>query len=317
MDLDFTRATPMSSTFTLKWLAGLRAARYEETQSFLGNDGSLDYLQDKTFKTDGAGLRVGVAGVFGLTKHFGLEGSMAMSFLQARTEGLSTATFPTGSIQTISGKDDAGMAIGRSSLQELFDLAASKDLLTFVETLVRVDGISYNTLDPLIELRSRVEMNTEGLLPEDFLAHYREVAAPEDALALVANLINCVLERPYDVSPFGHLRSGAFPKIVFPSAYQVAQETQRMARAAGLSSVASLIALAFAKDVLAASEGAAPKPSHTRSKAAYENFRAFILSLLNSYSRVRKSFLTKGHFYKMPPFEVLELDRCQAPPGSP
>lgn len=105
-DLDYTRTTPMSSTFSLKWIAGLRAARYEETQSFSGNDGVSDYLQDKRFKTDAAGLRVGVAGVFGLSKHFGLEGSMAMSFLQARTEGLATATFPTGSIQSVRGQDD-------------------------------------------------------------------------------------------------------------------------------------------------------------------------------------------------------------------
>jgi hypothetical protein len=106
MDLDYTRTTPMSSTFSLKWIAGLRKATYEETQTFLGNDGVNDFLQDKTYNSDAVGLRVGVAGVFGITKHFGLEGSMAMSFLQANTDGVATATFPSGSIQTIRGKDD-------------------------------------------------------------------------------------------------------------------------------------------------------------------------------------------------------------------
>ncbi len=105
-DLDYNRAIPISSTFSLKWLAGLRAARYEESQSFSGNDGVSVFLQEKHLKSDAAGLRVGITGVFGMTKHFSLEGSMAMSFLQGRTEGLATATFPSGNVQMIHGQDD-------------------------------------------------------------------------------------------------------------------------------------------------------------------------------------------------------------------
>src|SRR5262245_23474435 len=53
-DLDYTRTTPMSSTFSLKWIAGLRKATYEETQGFLGNanNGVGDFLQEKQYKSD-------------------------------------------------------------------------------------------------------------------------------------------------------------------------------------------------------------------------------------------------------------------------
>jgi hypothetical protein len=105
-DLDYVRSIPIGSTFALRWLAGLRAVRYEETQSFSGSDGANTYLQEKTFTSEGIGMRVGVAGVFGITRHFNLEGSMDVSFLQADTDGLATATFPSGAIQTFHGEDD-------------------------------------------------------------------------------------------------------------------------------------------------------------------------------------------------------------------
>jgi Legionella pneumophila major outer membrane protein precursor len=105
-DLDYIRQIPMSSTFSLKWLLGLRAVRYQEAQSFSGSDGMNTFLQEKRFTSEAIGMRVGVAGVFNLTRRFSLEGSMAVSFLQADTEGLATATFPSGAIQTFHGEDD-------------------------------------------------------------------------------------------------------------------------------------------------------------------------------------------------------------------
>src|SRR5262245_44543612 len=105
-DLDYIRQKPMSSTFSLKWLAGLCAARYQEALAFSGNDGTNTFLQEKRFTSEGIGMRVGVAGVFNLTPRFSLEGGMAFSFLQADTEGLATATFPSGAIQTFHSEDD-------------------------------------------------------------------------------------------------------------------------------------------------------------------------------------------------------------------
>src|SRR5262245_15350452 len=105
-DFDYVRPIPISSGFTIKWIAGLRYAKYKENQSFLGNDGVSNFVQTKDFKSDAAGMRVGVAGLFDLSKHFAIEAGMAFSFMQATSEGLGTAIFPSGTIQMIKGSDD-------------------------------------------------------------------------------------------------------------------------------------------------------------------------------------------------------------------
>src|SRR5207245_3971740 len=80
--------------------------RYEEEQAFDGSDATARYIEAKHIEAKGYGLRVGVTGVFGFTKHFGLEGSMAASFMQARTEGKTSEIPSTGSTLTRKANDD-------------------------------------------------------------------------------------------------------------------------------------------------------------------------------------------------------------------
>ncbi len=113
-DIDYVRPIAVGEKTTIKWLAGLRVASYEETDRF---DGVIDYgaylpyglqtySQAKHFKSDAIGPRVGVAAVFGFTKHFSLQGSAAFSFLQADTKGESLAVDNTGATDANSAKDD-------------------------------------------------------------------------------------------------------------------------------------------------------------------------------------------------------------------
>ena len=96
IDLDFVRPVEIGDTFTLKWLAGLRVAEYEEDLSFLGDDGGSIYFQEKHLESDAVGLRVGVAGVFEFTEHFALESGLEVSFLQADTEATGSMSDDTG-----------------------------------------------------------------------------------------------------------------------------------------------------------------------------------------------------------------------------
>lgn len=110
-DVDYVRPIAVGEKTTIKWLAGLRVASYEETDRF---DGVITYtyappsvyVQAKHFKSDAVGPRVGVAAVFGFTRHFSLQGSAAFSFLQADTKGESLAIDNSGATDANSTKDD-------------------------------------------------------------------------------------------------------------------------------------------------------------------------------------------------------------------
>jgi len=114
IDLDYVRPVSVTPHLTVKWLAGLRIASYEEDQGFLGNDngvyyggGNSYYEQTKHFKSDGVGLRVGVKANMGIGDHFSIAPSAVFSFLQADTKGNSMQNFISGgAIETNESTDD-------------------------------------------------------------------------------------------------------------------------------------------------------------------------------------------------------------------
>ena len=107
-DVDYVRPMAAGEKLTLNWLAGVRVATYEESQGFVGVDssGPYTYIQTKHFKSDAKGPRFGVEAVFGFTKHFRLQGSMAVSFLQANTKGDAGALDGFGRTDSFTTSDD-------------------------------------------------------------------------------------------------------------------------------------------------------------------------------------------------------------------
>ncbi len=91
-DLDYVRPMDAGEQFTVKWLAGLRVATYEEDQS-LEAVSSYTYRQGKHMESDAVGLKVGASALFDFTRHFSVEGGMAFSFLQGSNKGRSFQTF--------------------------------------------------------------------------------------------------------------------------------------------------------------------------------------------------------------------------------
>ena len=98
LDLDYTRSAEVGERFSLRWLAGLRTARYEEKQSYQGFDGAYTYLQSKNWDADARGIRVGAGGTFDFTQHFSLQAGLAYSALLGKTAGKSSQTFVNGGI---------------------------------------------------------------------------------------------------------------------------------------------------------------------------------------------------------------------------
>ena len=106
IDVDYFRAMDVGERFTIKWLAGLRSASYDEDLGFNGTDGSgAYYIESKHIESDAFGVKVGAVLSFGFTDRFALQGKMAFSFLQGSTKSDRTEN-ATGSIDQLSADID-------------------------------------------------------------------------------------------------------------------------------------------------------------------------------------------------------------------
>jgi hypothetical protein len=106
IDVDYFRAVDVGERFTIKWLAGLRSASYEEDLGFNGTDSSgLYYIESKHIESDAFGVKVGAVLSFGFTDRFALQGKMAFSFLQGDTQSQRTEN-ATGTLDEVSADVD-------------------------------------------------------------------------------------------------------------------------------------------------------------------------------------------------------------------
>ena len=91
IDIDYFRPMQAGEKLTITWVAGLRSATFEEDRTFDGADTSgVYYIETKHIESDGFGVKLGATAMFGFTDHFGLQGSMAFSFLQATIDAVAT-----------------------------------------------------------------------------------------------------------------------------------------------------------------------------------------------------------------------------------
>ena len=114
LDLDYTQTVDVAGKFSLKWLGGLRTASFDENQSFSAFDGTYTYQQARSWSADAFGIRVGAAGLFHFTEHFGMEAGVSWSEMMANTDGKASQTFLDGGVscgappcvEVLKGKDD-------------------------------------------------------------------------------------------------------------------------------------------------------------------------------------------------------------------
>ncbi len=96
IDVDYVRPLVVGDVLTVNWITGLRSATFEEDRGFEAiHNTDINatvcpclIVQNRHIKTTAAGIRFGVGTVFGFSKHFSLEGSLAVSFLQAKVDAL-------------------------------------------------------------------------------------------------------------------------------------------------------------------------------------------------------------------------------------
>ena len=107
-DVDYARPFETGEKMTISWMAGLRIASYEETQSFTGTNlyATYTYAQKKNFKNDGWGPKIGVNVDWGFTDRFSLAGTAAFSFMQISSDGDASQASDTGLAESVSVSDD-------------------------------------------------------------------------------------------------------------------------------------------------------------------------------------------------------------------
>jgi hypothetical protein len=107
IDIDYSRPMHAGEKLTVDWIAGLRSATFEETRTFdSGLDAGGNYTdQTHHMKSDAFGVKVGARVNFGFTQHFSMQGLMAYSFMQAKTDGDATNNI-SGTLDQITSSDD-------------------------------------------------------------------------------------------------------------------------------------------------------------------------------------------------------------------
>lgn len=198
-------------------------------------------------------------------------------------------------------------------LKKLFRAAQSHGGVQYIYTLVRVDGISYNITDPILELRSRVQgLSVEQSDQEIFSSYCSLIEMMEQPFSLIANLLNCARNRSYDSSPFLRLRTGEFPDFNSPAPLQMKLELVKMATEGGQPEIVQLLDEVY-PDELFRSYGSAESFSPEQVRAVCEKSKTFLSSMLEIYYAERLMYRERLKLYKLPRFEVLELlvnDEC-------
>jgi hypothetical protein len=106
IDIDYFRPMQAGEKLTITWIAGLRSATFEEDRTFDGIDSTgYYYIETKHIESDGFGVKLGATAMFGFTDHFGLQGGMAFSFLQATIDAKATRN-ASSFIDEVTSSDD-------------------------------------------------------------------------------------------------------------------------------------------------------------------------------------------------------------------
>jgi len=193
-------------------------------------------------------------------------------------------------------------------LTNLFNQAETQGGLEYIFTLVRVDGLTSNIIDPVIELHSKLnKYDTKITGRDDILSVYCSLTKYHEVLALVANLINCSAKKPFRSLPFHHLVKGQFPDFIYPTTSQIARELSKIANNAKRPDIASLIDEAYPDEIL---NLCLSKDYSIENDLIFEVLKkcmAMLSILLEIYFNERLRFKELPKFHKLPKFEVLEL----------
>lgn len=192
-------------------------------------------------------------------------------------------------------------------LKKLFGEAKSNGGLDFIYTLVRVDGIKCNTPDPILELQSLLKNHDDKFSDEEIVSRYHSLVSFEEPFILIANLINCTLKKPYDISPFHHLYTGQFPNIIRPTPDLVALDLVKLAEDAGKPEIAQLINEVYPDNILKDCFSNDNLPDSNLLNDTFQECKTFLSVLLEIYFAERLKYIEHPAFCKIEGFDVLEI----------
>ena len=191
----------------------------------------------------------------------------------------------------------------KTLFDNLFNEAQSGDSENYIFTLLRINGITLNTIDPLLALREKLQTFDAGLLAQGLLSEYCTLTGINEPLSLIANILNCIRGKPYNLSPFQHLCTGHFP----PTPSQTVKELVNIAMELEKPQIAQLIGKAYPYEILDCCASDASFNKLESLQVALEHCRSFLYSLLEVYFSKRLEFRDWPMFHKLPRFEVMEL----------
>lgn len=194
-----------------------------------------------------------------------------------------------------------------SILKELFDEAKSNGGLEYIYTLVRVDGIKCNTPDPILVLQSLLKNHDDKLSEEEIVSHYCSLDFIEEPLTLIANLINCTLKKPYNITPFIHLYKGQFPSTIEPAPVLITLDLKKLAKDAGKPEIVQLINVAYPDDILKECFSGNNLPDLEFLSSPFQKCKIFLSVLMETYFAERLKYIDHPKFSKIDGFAVLEI----------
>jgi hypothetical protein len=191
------------------------------------------------------------------------------------------------------------------ALARLFEEAQKKSGIQYVYSLVRVSGLNFRDIDPLVELESCLQhlKEKQGSGDEEALL---SLLANHEPYKLLINLLNCALGGNYDCDPFRSFRSGQYPNISQPKITQVISHVKQRAMESGRPDIGELLGQAYPESVIGkiAENQSLPTEDIRQTLADCSNFLGLLLA---QYKASRLKFKNGQTLYKLPHFDVLEL----------
>jgi len=195
----------------------------------------------------------------------------------------------------------------KTLFDNLFNEAQSGDSGNYIFTLLRINGITWKTIDPLLALRDKLQNFDKEVTTKGNFSSYCSLTGINEPLSLIANILNCIRGKPYNLSPFQHLRSGQFPNYTEPTLPQIVREIVNLAMELDKSQLAHLIENAYPYEILDSCASNVSFNNPDSLQIAIEHGRSFLSSLLEVYFSKRLEFRDWPRFHKLPRFEVMEL----------
>ena len=190
-------------------------------------------------------------------------------------------------------------------LEKLFDEAKTKGNLTYLFTLVRLDGITRRP-DPIRQLHVSVNNDLQSASKESLLTQIDFLSKDDELLRFLANFFNSILGRGYQVFPFGDLYRNQTGALLRPSMFVVAENLKKKVVDAGRTDIAAIIDGIYS-DALHAVVEKDGRCDVEAIRIALTNSYASVRALLEKYRERLLRFRADAPLIKLPGFDVLEF----------